>query len=154
MPEPNTRGVSVESREDRLRYALIAVAGLTALALLWLLLGWAGSMSAQDLNLSILLQIVLVAAAAVLMAIAAVGLLGSHAWGASLIAWVAFGIAPFLALGILVAFASSVLPSSYNTATGGVDPEDVIIGLAFPAALITGWLATRLGRSLRGPSGQ
>lgn len=125
------------------------MAGLTALALLWLLLGWAGHLSAQDLNPSALLRIMFVAAAAVLMAIAAVGLWGSHAWGASVIAWAAFGMAPFLALGILMALASSVLPSSYNTATGGIDSEDVIIGLAFPAALITGWLAIRLGRSLR-----
>lgn len=128
----------------RIRYALIAVASLTTLALLWVEWG----LFAQVLSPSVLLRIVLVAAAAGLFAAAVVGLLRSHAWGASLMAWAAFGMAPFSALAILMAFASSVLPSSYNTATGGIDTEDVIIGLAFPVALITGWLAIRLRRSL------
>ena len=152
MPEPNARSVSPRDRGDRLRYALIGVAGLAALTLAWLVLSWAGSLFAQRLSPETILLIVWVAAAAVLMAMGAIGLLGGHPWGASAIAWAAFGLVPVSVLGILVAIASSVMPSPYSTGnagSGGLDPVDVIIGLTFPAALITGGLAIRLGRSLR-----
>ena len=141
-----------KDRGDGLRYALIGVAGLAALVLAWLVLGLAGSLLAPRLSPMTVFLIVNVAAAAVLMAMGAIGLLGGHAWGASAIAWAAFGLVPVSVFGILVAIASSVMPSPYstgNTGSGGLDPVDVIIGLALPAALITGWLAIRLGRSLR-----
>jgi hypothetical protein len=142
MPEATPVHVSPEHREiTAFRYGLIAAAGCTSLALVGLLLGESGSLHP--------LAIGFFAVTATVLAIAAAGLVRHHAWAAYLLAAAAFLMAPILAFGILIAIASSVLPSPYNTSQGGIDPEDVIIGVSLPAALVAGSLAIRLGRSLR-----
>jgi hypothetical protein len=142
MAEPNPTDVSQEDRgARRVRYALIAVAGFTSLGLVGLLLVQSG--------IGHPLIVGVPAVTATVMAIAAGGLIRRKAWGAYLLAAAAFLMAPVLAYGILVSIASSVLPSPYDTSQGGIDPEDVIVGVSFPVALVTGWLALRLGRTLR-----
>lgn len=136
---------------NAVRYALIGVAVCSALVLSWILFGWIVSLSGQHLDPWTIGVIGLVAVADIAMAVAAGGLVRRHAWGAYLVGVAAFLLAPLLAFVTLVAYASSVMPSPYNTGTGGIDPEDVFITVAFVLSLVTGWLGIRLGRALRRP---